>query len=99
MSVSKITKAALISPDGTQSHNIAVFEVPAGPEWQVGGVVTTAGCTTGTFNISGGTIVRTGVFEITDASGVLVEWSGFAITVNNAVIAAENEPVTATATQ
>lgn len=99
MSVSRITKATLISPDGTQSHNIAVFEVPAGPEWQVGGVVTTAGCTTGTFNISGGTISRTGLFEITDASGQVVEWSGFAIIVNNPIIAVENEPVTATATQ
>lgn len=98
MPVNRITKAALISPDGTQSHNIAVFEVPAGPEWQVGAVVTTAGCTTGTFNISNGTISRVGLFDIIDASGLFAEWSGFAIIVNNAVIAAENEPVGATVT-
>lgn len=98
MPVNRITKAALISPDGTQAHNIAVFEVPAGPEWQVGATVTTAGCTTGTFNISNGVISRVGLFDITDASGQLVEWSGFSIIVNNAVIAAENEPATATVT-
>jgi hypothetical protein len=99
MSVSRITKAVLISPDGTQSHNIAVFEVPAGPEWQVGGTVTTAGCTTGTFNISGGSISRVGLFDVTGPSNQVEEWSGFAIIVNNPVIAAELEPVTATATQ
>lgn len=99
MSVSTITKAVLISPDGTQAHNIAIFEVPKGPEWQVGASVTTAACTTATFNLTG-TISQTGVFQVLEpVDNVIHEWSGFAVIVNHAVIAVEYEPSTAIVTQ
>lgn len=91
MAVATITQAVLTS-------NVAYFEVPKGPELQVGEVVTTAGCTTGTFNGSL-TVLANGLFEIAGANSSQPDlWSGFSVAITHANIAREVEPATATVT-
>ena len=96
MAVFTITQATLIS-------NVAYYEVKAGHEWQVGETVTTANCTTSTFNISNAVILSSGpaLIPTTGASsgaGTGNLWNGFAVSVTHANIANEIEPATATVT-
>jgi hypothetical protein len=91
MAVSTVTQAYLNS-------NVAYFEIPKGPELQVGQTVTIAGCTTGTFNAAL-TVLTNGLFEIPGQNPSQPDlWSGFSATLVHANIAREVEPATATAT-
>lgn len=100
MSVSTIEKAVLINtganPLSAYATNYAVYQVDAGPEFQVGKVVAIAGCTTSTFNNATATIAAVGTFIVPinvngPAQGVQT-WTGFSVTINNAAIAIELEP-------
>ena len=91
MAVSKVTQAVLKS-------NIAYFEVPAGPELQVGETVTVANCTSSTFNAAL-TVLANGLFQVAGANPSQPDlWSGFSATLVHADIPREVEPATATAT-
>lgn len=91
MAVNTVTQAVLTS-------NVAVFEVPKGPEWQVGESVTVAGCTSSTFNGTF-TVLTSGLFEVAGANTSQPDlWSGFSVAITHANIVREVEPLTATVT-
>lgn len=91
MAVTPVTQAYLKS-------NVAYYEVPKGPELQVGESVTVAGCTSATFNATV-TVLTNGVFAIPGANPSQPDlWSGFSATIVHADIAREVEPATATLT-
>lgn len=95
MAVFTITQAVLV-------NNIAYFEVPKGHEWQAGQTVTTANCTTATFNgtltvLAGGAAAITPP-TATSGTGTNFVWSGFSASITHANIAIEQEPATATVT-
>ena len=87
MSVFKITKAYLNS-------NVVYFEVPAAADWEVGEIVTVAGCITGAFNASL-TVATAGLLNIpvaaSSGAGTSLLWSGFTAALTNANVAVEIE--------
>lgn len=90
MATANIRRATLVS-------NVAVYEIPSGEPFQIGEIVTTAGCTTGALNASV-TVASAGLIIVSNG-GNNENWSGFSAAITNANIPIESETgATATTT-